>query len=135
MRVIYYSIGKSHAPQITAAIHLRLLPMDRHPSSLEWNRIPYRYGFSGQDQGRLLFAGRYCDWEVYLLPLTGKTEKMVPKVLRATLDLTTISNQIILCPCGKIPLPPMEGGKPREKWLERYYMPLVMKVKETEGDP
>lgn len=131
MQVVYYTLGESLSPQIVAAIHLRLLPMEHYPYPLEWQRVPYAKGFVKQDWGRILLVGRYNEWEVYMLPIAKKTEKMVLKTLQATLELTQLTNKVILKECGFVASPP-RVTQLLNRWFQEYYQPLVHIVKEVE---
>lgn len=128
MRVIYYAPERNLSAQIAAAIHLRVLPINRLPTGVELGRIPHSHRFTKWDFGRLQLVGRYGDEEIYLLPLTERNQTMVLKVLNETLRLTQMEAETILCDCGILPPPRLHRGVPEERWLRQYYNLLVRLV-------
>jgi hypothetical protein len=132
MNVIYYSSTPGIAAQIASAIHLRLIPRLRLPSQIEWRRIPYRYGFSRQDWGRIIFAGRWHNEEVYLLSYPPKGGQVVVNVLEATLKMERADSQfqIVNCSLKRIKFPP--GDLPSAKIIGQGLPQLVNLVVRTE---
>lgn len=132
MNVIYYSSVPGIAAQIASAIHLRLIPRERLPSQIEWRRIPYRQGFSRQDWGRIIFAGRRDKEEVYLLSYPPKGGRLVLNILEAALKMgeADLEFQVVDCSLKKVRFPP--GDLPPQKIIHQGLPELVDLVLRTE---
>ncbi|HHZ20809.1 MAG TPA: DUF3189 family protein [Firmicutes bacterium] len=87
MNVVYYSTRRGLAPQVAAAIHLRILPMEHPPNWFEWRRIPYRQGFTARDWGRLVFVGWRDGHGIFVMAYPPRNGPLVAKVINSIQEL------------------------------------------------
>ncbi len=58
MKIIYHDVGGAHSTAMAAAIHLRILPNDRVPSTEEIMDIGFFDTMEKKDRGKILYRGK-----------------------------------------------------------------------------
>lgn len=120
---------------MAAAIHLGILPVDRAPAQVEWERVFYRTGFAGPDQGGVFLMGRTrAGDEIYILAYPAKPDNLVAKTAFSALELMAVSpEECRLIDCGTVGRSFPQGNKPSASAIQAVYPLLAQLVMNIEG--
>ena len=134
MKYLYHSSKGGISPQIAAAIHLGVLPREREPTPLEWERVFYRKGFASQDQGGIFLVGKTkAGDEVFILTYPPKIKELALKSAFAALKLLKRTREAVLIDCANAGGAFPAGDKPPAQVMRGIYPLLLRLVRESEG--